>query len=306
MVIRPEDNRRIANVSAPLFRYALACKMHEMRALKADRPHPKDYSVVRKIHVDQLSLLDELPAFLRSNNSETTWDLECPYLPQLRQELQVMANLFLMTLHRPHIIFNSESRKAAMEAALETLDSQYRSFTQAKQHHYRLFGLAFYTIDASFLVSIITILFPPQDHEVKQKIEHSLQQAIESLSMMKSFSPTAEAGLDVLQRCYRKLKAVCGSPGNSSQTRTTSYGTPSDGLNNIIRDLAFQGSDPFPYPQPELSHTNTSFALSPSPHILESFPNSFNQTYWLDQLNLIHPSLSVQDSGNLWENFSFD
>lgn len=306
MVIRPEDNRGIVTVSAPLFRYALACKMHEMRALKADRPHPKDYSVVRKIHVGLSSLLDELPAFLRSKNSDTTWDLEYPYLPQLRQELQVMANLFLMTLHRPHIIFNSESRKAAMQAAIETLDSQYRSFTQAKKHHYRLFGLAFYTIDASFLVSIITILFPPQDHEVKQKIENSLQQAIESLSVMKNFSPTAEAGLDVLQRCYQKLKAVCGSPSGSSQTRSTSYGTPGDGLDNIINDLAFQGSDPFPVPQPEHSHSNTSFALSSSPHVLDSFPNSFNQTYWLDQLNLIHPSSSVQDSGNLWENFSFD
>lgn len=306
MALRPEDNRGIATVSALLFRYALACKVHEMRALKADHPHPKDYSVVRTIHGGLISLLDELPAFLRLKNSDTTWDLKYPYLPQLRQELQVVANLFLMTLHRPHIISNAESRKAALQAALETLDCQHRIFAQAKGHHYHLFGLAFYTIDASFLVSIITILFPPQDYEAKRKIDHSLQQAIESLSDMKAFNPTAEAGLDVLQRCHQKLKVACGSPSNTSQAKTTSYGTPGDSLDNLIRDLAYLDSDPFADPQPELSQPNTSFAHGPSPHILQAIGDSFNQTYWLDQLNMIHPSLSGQDSGNLWENVHFD
>lgn len=55
-------------------------------------------------------------------------DLQYTYLPQLCQELQVMAYLFLMTLHWPHIIPNADIQKAALQAALETLDSQHRSF----------------------------------------------------------------------------------------------------------------------------------------------------------------------------------
>lgn len=109
-----------------------------------------------------------------------------------------------MTLHRPHVISNMESREAALQVSPKTLDCQLISFAQAKQHQYHLFGLAFYTIEASLLVSIIMILFPPQNHETKQKVSRSLQHAIESLCDTKPFNPMAASGLDIIRRCYQK------------------------------------------------------------------------------------------------------
>ncbi|KAJ4857212.1 fungal specific transcription factor domain-containing protein [Trichoderma breve] len=278
MTVRPEDSQSISTASAPLYRYAMACKAHEMRALRADRPHLKDYSIVRTLHDEIMSLVEALPAFLRVKNPDTTRDADIPYLPQLRQEVQVMTNLFLMTLHRPHIISNLESRRAALQAALETLDSQQSFFAHAKQHQYQLFGFAFYTVDASFLVSIITILFPPQNSETRQKISHSLHQAIESLSIMQTSNAIAASGLDIIQRCYQKLKSSPESSSSISDARTPSYYTPS----NTISGLASST----PLPQPTL--------------------DNFNQTYWLDQLNAIDPLIYDQDFGNLWENINFD
>jgi hypothetical protein len=277
-----------------------------MRALKADRPRPKDYAVVRRLHEEISSLVEALPAFLRLKNPDTTWDLDYPYLPQLRQELQVMTNLFLMTLHRPHIISNLESRKAALQAALETLDCQQCFFAQAKQHQYRLFGLAFYTVDASFLVSIIMILFPPQNHETKQKVNHSLQQAIESLSRIKSFNPTAASGLDIVQRCYQKLKSTTESPSSTSDTRMNSYGAPVNILHSLMGDLGHEefaqlGDSRHSPPRHNISLENVS-SIEFSPTV----PESFNQTYWLDQLSVIDPFISDQDSSNLWENIFCD
>lgn len=297
MTVHPEDSKSISTVSALLFRYSLARKVHEMKALKADRPRPKDYSVVRSLHEEIISLLEALPAFLRLKNSDTTWDSDYPYLPQLRQELQVMTNLFLTTLHRPHVISNLESRKAALQAALETLDCQQYAFTQAKQHQYQLFGLAFYTVDASLLISILMILYPPQNLETKQKIRHSLQKAIESLSSMEASNPIASSGLDIIQRCYQKLQSVCQSPSNTSDSRTVSYGTPVAGLHSLIRDLGQQGTNLQgnlqASPSNFASELNSTFTLS------QAIPDSFSQTYWLDLLNVIDPSISDQDSGNL-------
>ncbi|KAM0247624.1 hypothetical protein ACHAQJ_009764 [Trichoderma viride] len=276
-----------------------------MRALKADRPRPKDYSVVRTLHEDIISLVEALPAFLRLKNPDTTWDVDYPYLPQLRQELQVMTNLFLMTLHRPHIISNLESRRAALQAALETLDCQQCFFAQAKQHQYHLFGLAFYTVDASLLVSIIMLLFLPQNHETKQKMNHSLQQAIESLSSIESFNPTAASGLYIVQRCYQKLKTATESPSSTSDARTASNSTPANILHSPMGDLGqedfSQQADSRPSPQP-----NITSGLASSTIFSQAIPDSFSQTYWLDQLNIIDPFMSEQDPGNLWENLFFD
>lgn len=281
MTVRLEDSPHVSTASAPLFRYALARKVHEMRALKADRPRPKDYSVVQTLHEDIISLVEALPAFLRQKNPDTTWDLDHPYLPQLREELQVMANLFLMTLHRPHIISHLESRKAALQVSLETLDCQLISFAQAKQHQYHLFGLAFYTIEASLLVCIIMILFPPQNHETKQKVGHSLQQAIESLSDMKPFNPMAASGLDIIQRCYQRIKTATEFPSSVSDTISAPYETPVDIFHSLIGDLNQED-------------------------LVEPQSSQLNQTYWLDQLSVIDPFVSDQGSGNLWENFLFD
>ncbi|KAJ5535578.1 fungal specific transcription factor domain-containing protein [Penicillium frequentans] len=266
MAVRLEESHGISTVSALLFRYALACKMHKMRATKVDRPRPKDYSVVRVLHEEITSLLVELPGFLQADNSDTTWDVEYPYLPQIRQELKVMANLFLMTLHRPHLISNAESRKAALQAALETIDCQQRFFAQAEKHHYHLFGLAFYIVDASFLVSIITILFPPQSQDAKQRIEQNLQHVIESLSAMEAFNPIALSGLYILQRCYHKLKAVRGSPSSTSETRQPSYVTPGDELHDLIRDLGYDDFNSLPNLLPDHSQSNTPSSLGFSSH----------------------------------------
>ncbi|EHK20805.1 uncharacterized protein TRIVIDRAFT_153605 [Trichoderma virens Gv29-8] len=302
MTVRPEDRQSISTASAPLFRYAIARKAHEMRAIRADCPRLKNYSIVRTLHEEITSMVEALPAFLRLKNPDTAWDTDFPYLPQLRQEVQVMTNVFLMTLHRPHIISNLESRRAALQAALETLDCQQSSFAHAKQHQYHLFGFAFYTVDASFLLSIIMILFPPQSHETKQKISNSLQQAIESLSAMKTSNAIAAAGLDIIQRCYQRVKSSPESSSSISEARTPSYETPADGLHSLIKDLGQQDFLPLADSQSNLPQPNTASGLAYSTTLSQPILENFNQTYWLDQLNIIDPLIYDQDLGNLWEN----
>jgi hypothetical protein len=306
MTVQPRDNHHnITTVSATLFRYALANKFHEMRALKADRPYPKEYSIVRTLHDQVISLLNEVPPSLRPKNPDTSWDLEYPYLRQQREEILTIQNLFLMALHRPHIIANTESRRAALQAALATLDSQERFFEHTKSHHYPIFGLAFCTVDASFLLSIIAILYPLQNHDAKSLIDHALQKAIERLSHIEAYNPIARSGLGILQRCYKKIKETCESPANSSSgTMSASHRSPESGLQAIRRDLSYQVTAPQgdlpsdPYPM----NTNININFS-TPDI----PNGFNQEYWLEQLDQIQPSLvRPTDPDMFWESFMFD
>ncbi|KAL4810659.1 fungal-specific transcription factor domain-containing protein [Aspergillus unguis] len=306
MAVRPEDSQGPIKISSPLFRYTLAHKVHKMRATKADNPRLSDYSVVKTLHEEIMSLLDETPPTLRLKNPDTTWDLEHPYLPQLRQELQVMINLFLIGLHRPHIVSHAESRRAVLQAGLSTLDCQQRSFARASQDLYHLFGLSFYTVDAAILVSIIAILFPPSGQNPKHKIEQSLQQAMEDLSHMQSSNPIARSGLRILQRCYEKLRSKSETPSSTSQPTTVSYSTPSDGLNDLIHDLGPQSFDLSAGLPPGPSQTSA-ITWPGSPDFLsQMIPSTFDEKYWLDQLSMIHPFVAEQDPSHLWENLYFE
>ncbi|OGM45642.1 hypothetical protein ABOM_006227 [Aspergillus bombycis] len=280
-------------VSAGLFRYALACKFHELRALKADRPHVKDHTIIKGLHEQVISLLENVPPYLRFKNPDPSWDGDYPFLPQLREEVFMTANLFLMTLHRPHILANAESRKAALEATLATLESQQRFFGQTSEHHYPLFGLAFYTVDAAILLSIIIASYPPHSHEPRQYVYHVLQQAIERLSHIQPYNPIAKAGLGIVQRCYEKLKEACHSPTNTSATLSSSAVSPRFELRDLRQELSHQNSVPTELDllEPELS----------------VIPDSFSEAYWLDQLSLIQPPTAVgQDPDTFWDSLLFE
>jgi hypothetical protein len=179
-----EDDKRPTTVSASLIRYTIAMKVHEVRALKLDKPYPKDYPKIKAIHDQTLTMLDQTTPVLRSENPNTSWDTEYPYLPQQREEIRSLAYSFIASLHRPHISTHIESREAALKAAIAVLDSQQRLFDQTNTHHYMLCLLSFYTVDAAILLSAITAQHPPESCERKLDIDRALQQCIDRLSLM--------------------------------------------------------------------------------------------------------------------------
>ncbi|OQD79222.1 hypothetical protein PENANT_c057G08339 [Penicillium antarcticum] len=309
MAVRSDESPGIIPVSASLFQYAIACKVHDMRAIKVDRPHPKTYSTVQKIHEDVDSMMEGLLPAIRPDCPDTSWDLELPYLPQLREELKVMANLFIVNLHRPHIIASTESRKAALQAAITTLDSQLRSFTQTNPHQYRLFGLAFYLVDASFLLSIISILYPPENSDARQNIETSLSRSLDSLAALKIHNPIAKAGFDVVQRCYKKLKEAfqLRRANDASGPHPALHGSSTTRLQSLMRDLQDHSLEPSmgSLLDPDQSTQTPNLGLPTPPFY--GLQDSFDSGYWLEQLNQIQPSLLFeQDPNGMWETLSFD
>ncbi|KAK9350789.1 hypothetical protein V1523DRAFT_398937 [Lipomyces doorenjongii] len=254
MTISPnEDQSRPTTVSASLIRYAIATKVHEARAAKVDRPHPKEYSVVAALHDQALSIVENTTPVLRHQNPDTSWDSKYLYLPQQREEILSIVYTFLTALHRPHITSHAESRSAAIQAAIAVLDSQQRLFAQTSEHYYKLCLLSYYTIDAAISLLAITALYPSRRPEDECEIDRVVKQCIERLTSMAPCNPTAKSGLDVIRHCYRQVQQsrllashaadgmVAGTPSPQTELEDTGHG-----LNRADTDL--QESMPFePY-----------------------------------------------------------
>ncbi|KEF60415.1 uncharacterized protein A1O9_01976 [Exophiala aquamarina CBS 119918] len=201
------DQDRPNTVSQNLFLYRLSNVWHTVKALKADRPLLKDYTVTQRLHNEVNNIMDLLPPTLRYENPDKSWDDEYPYLNQQREDILTKANLILMALHRPHMEHHVESHRAALQAAIVTLESQNRSFMGIGLHQYKLFGLSFYTIDASLLLSIVAAKHLPRENdEFMARIDYILQQVMNRLSVMYSYSPIARSGLAIVRQCYAVLK----------------------------------------------------------------------------------------------------
>ncbi|KIM99198.1 hypothetical protein OIDMADRAFT_166834 [Oidiodendron maius Zn] len=189
-----------------LFQYAVCQQMHKAMTLGADKPHLKDYTIIKTVNDQIISLVDDLPPAHRPNNPDTSWDARYPNIPKQRQQIVTAANSFLMALHRPHAGAYAASRQAALQAALNTLDAQERLFNQMGTRYYNIHALSFYTLDAGIFLAVTAIKYPPTDLALLDLIHDALRKAIYRLDLAQRNIQLAKSGGQILKLCYRKME----------------------------------------------------------------------------------------------------
>jgi hypothetical protein len=307
------DNDEPSSFSSYLFYYSLSQLAHEMRATGASSHCPRDYSAIQDFHDRVVSLLDAVPLILRPKNPDTSWDTRCPDLPLQREQVLTTANSFLLALHRPNIHIYPESRKRALEAALVTLESQQRFFEKVSRHHYKFFGLSFFTINAAFFLAAVTMIYPPTDPEFKQEVYLGIRHAIDRLVLLENRNAIAGPGLKLLRHCYQQMQDSSRPDTGLAVLEPLVGGTaqpqiPKGGGSN-------QGGNAHELPFAE-GHSQLA-ALDPS-HIFQQHVavpigmdgaeipniNEFDESYWIEQMNQV-PGVPMDDPNlsMLWDSF---
>ncbi|OGM45258.1 hypothetical protein ABOM_006450 [Aspergillus bombycis] len=278
---------RPTSLSASLVRYFISTKVHRIRELGLDTPHPKDYSMVGVLHQEALSILDGTKPVLRHQNPDTSWDAQHAYLPQQREELLTVVYTFLTALHRPHISTHVQSLRAVLQAGIVVLDSQQRLFDLTRTHHYMLCHLSFYTVDAAILLLGVSARYPQQMLEVTGNIHRAIQQAIVRLSKMAPVNPTANSGLDVIQRCYRRLQESCAVslPADAIPAHSASTRVQLQDIWGALSHEQLNGQDWVPA-ESFSSPGNCNQHFSPTDG--SAATHHFDQSYWLRQIDGIY------------------
>ncbi|KAH8202100.1 hypothetical protein TruAng_003768 [Truncatella angustata] len=292
-IVQPDTSSSTpTTTSATLFRYKLTCVVHEMRAQKTSTPYPRDYSIISRLNERLVAIIDAAPPFLRHRNTDTSWDVKCPYLPLQREELLSTANQILTFLHRPHIVACTESRQAALQAAIATLESQHRIFNQAPKHLHKLFGFSFCTIDAAILLSVMKSIDLPSREGAGQRVDHLLQQSMDRLAIMQEGSAVAKSGLQILMQIHQKLEEVHGAVVEISGLDVVATTDPEPVPAQQPVDYGSSSSDAFQTLAPVVSaEVGSEFSVLGSPGTITPVLNYFNNWFWLDYMSQIPPGL---------------
>jgi hypothetical protein len=221
-----------SHFSLSLFNYALGHLFHEMLSLGLGKKHTKNYDKVDVLHRRVLTLLSDLPPAVRPSHPDTSWDLRDPDIARQRWQITTVANSFLISLHREHVQVHTESRNAALNAALDLLSAQESMFKLIQPHHYRMYGLSCHSIDACMFLTA-TILdvetIAGLDPAYLLLAENALRKAIARLHKMAPMSPMAKSGADLLDSCFEKVgEVISGMMGlpdehDSSHTLSVNY-----------------------------------------------------------------------------------
>ncbi|KER00021.1 hypothetical protein AUEXF2481DRAFT_209234 [Aureobasidium subglaciale EXF-2481] len=301
----PKDEHTPSPLSLLLIRYAIARKVHETRKFGLDKPTAK-YDSIWAFHEELNNLFNELPPYFNPNKPATYLDSSFSYLPLHREEALSQLNLIIMELHRPFIAAQPQSRIAAMNASIGSIDNQQALMNFSGRHHYTYFGFGFYTANAAIMLAAIAHVHPSKSQT--QLIEKKMKQALSILINIKSTNVVARAAIPIVKRLYEKVQSsLCQSMFRFPNLVSTES-TPS-------RDSGYVPTIASLIDSYLAAPINTDFMINnaiypplqdPSglpdwddmPHV-----NNYDAAFWLDQLHRLPENLTLNsaiNSDTLW------
>lgn len=190
--------------SSQIVKYVLAQKIQDLMASRAFHPDFQKYSLIQATHQEVDELLLAVSPCLRIDSPDVSWDVVRPDTVLHRLQIAIIANSFLLSLHRPHVKHHRESFDAAIEAAVNVLDCSQALFEKLPRHQHKTFTLIFYTIDAGILAAAIAATLRKDDFRLGN-VRQSLLKAIGRLDVLSQRNTAAAAGSKALSKCVQKF-----------------------------------------------------------------------------------------------------
>jgi hypothetical protein len=258
---RAEDDKP-NTFTVRLLEYHIHKYLPQVRELEAQGPYPRDYGKVERLHQIALDYIASVPATFRFENPDTSYDGQCPHLASQREFLCATVWLFILMLHRPYIFSIAKSRTEILKSGIEMLNAQQRFFLTLEQHHYRMFTLAYLSVEPCVSMLAVLIAFPGENADLVAEAFRCIKESLARLNMIRRTNRVAGQGADVIHNLL--LRAEKNRPSPSLASKSSS--SPSDGRSSeLLMTPSSHGVGPF-YPvaeQPPLFTNNATFAEMP-------------------------------------------
>ena len=290
----PGPTDRPSSYTLQLVKYRIGQQIHRAMSLGLFNNQRTNRQVIQNLHLETVEMLRGLPPSMRLDFPDRRWDMKFSGIVKQRLQISIVANAFLMALHKPHTLADSFSRQAAVDAGLTVLDASHRLFLSSEKHHYKIYTLMFYTIEAGILLSAVVMKDQLLLSNFAGRTESALSEAVMRLGLLKESNTAAVFGEQVLGKCLRKIQQAIEAV---EQIRTKSTGLVDstsqlqhmrhDMMNNVetVNNAIKCSNTPLLAP-PQSNSYETFNNSALEAEILVRFVNTQVPTlYWLEQLD---------------------
>ena len=210
-----------------LLEYQIHRYLPQVRELEAEGAHPRDFSKVERLHQVALDYIATMPPTYRFKNPDRSFDDACPMLASQREFLCATVWLFLLVLHRPYIFSMAKSRTEILKAGIQMLNAQQRLFLSLKPHHYRMFTLAYLSVEPCVSMLAVLIAFPLENANLVVEAFRCLKESLSRLNTIRGTNRVAGQGADVIRNLLlraernRPKQAQASKPDSPMQVRSS-------------------------------------------------------------------------------------
>jgi hypothetical protein len=226
-------------------------------------------------------LITELPPAFQFENPDTQWDAECPWIKTQRQYSCGTTMLSLLVINRYSMFHFPQSRTEVIKLGIKVLEAQERHFRTLTVQHYKLYALAFFTLEAATAIMVVFIAYPSENGELFEEAMSHINDGIARMNIILNANPLARPAKDLIELLMQraeKLHKSSTSPAPSHPTQPppllhqnsslSQYSNPHPTLdfkNETWQSENFDFSDYTPPlgPHLDLTHASDSSATPP-------------------------------------------
>ncbi|PMD41813.1 hypothetical protein L207DRAFT_426556 [Hyaloscypha variabilis F] len=182
-----------------LVEYQMLSQLPGVQKLIHGEFNPHNFAQIQKHEQKMRNLVEELPPAFRFENTDTQWDLECPWIKTQREYSCGTTNLSLMVMHRYAMFHIPQSRTEVIKCGIEVLKAQERHFRTLSVQHHKLYALAFFTLEAAAAIMVVFIAYPSENRDLFAEAMVHIKASIARLSSIETANAFARPVKELMQ-----------------------------------------------------------------------------------------------------------
>jgi hypothetical protein len=213
-----------------LIEYRVLSQLPGIQRLLIGEFNPRDFAQVQQYQQKMWACIETVPPPFRFENPDRKWDVECPWLKPQREYLCCTTWLFFLVTYRYSMFTIPQSRTEVIKSGIKVLQAQERHYRALGAQHYKLYALAFFTLEAATAIMVVFIAFPAENKVLFPTALFHIKESIARMNAIKCSNQFARPAAELLEllmlraeSVLRDLKSASSNSPGSSQENTPQY-----------------------------------------------------------------------------------
>jgi hypothetical protein len=191
-----------------LIEYRALSQLPGLQRLLGGEFNPQGYAQMQQHQQKMKAYIEGLPPPFRFENPDTKWDIECPWLKPQREYLRCTTWLFFVVTYRYSMFTVPQSRTEVIKAGIKVLQAQKAHWRTLGVQHYKLYALAFFTIEAATAIMVVYIAYPSENNELFDNALFHIKESIARMNSIQASNPFARPAADLIQLLMLRAESI--------------------------------------------------------------------------------------------------
>jgi hypothetical protein len=191
-----------------LIEYRILSQLPGIQRLVTGEFNPRDYAQLQQHQQKMKTYIEGFPPAFHFENPDTKWDVECPWLKPQREYLACTTWLFFVISYRYSMFNIPQSRTDVIKAGIKVLQAQERHYRTLSVQHYKLYALAFFTLEAATAIMVVFIAYPSENEELFATALLHIKESITRMNSIQASNPFAGPAAELIQLLMLRAESI--------------------------------------------------------------------------------------------------